>query len=355
MKDHRDRSRAYGQRPYDFDQRNGRLPQGPPHPHAGYSNFPSRNTRDYGEEGVDPSRRSTQIVPHHRSRNDNPGMARRRPYEIDEGGRSDIEDGFEDLGMDRRKSSAPDEPHGRQSGWPYYENDLNNFEEKAGRASSQDRSKQRRVIEPWRTTTDIVSYASDLDSFEEKAGRASSRDRPKQRRGIEPARTDKTFTDMLPYAAGGGPGSRPANVSPESRLGELKAELDAAEKEHKKAIDARYWMTGKESRDHNVKIVSIKNKIVDAKLKIFLIDPESELIDDDDLRRIPGVNYRGKVWTDRVHPPWMPASLLQMAKVCCHDTFSVTSANLSLSASTRLKYASKVLCAMDDEELLRQR
>lgn len=225
---------------------------------------PQDRTKPYGQRahGHEPDRRSTGGGPHQGSRSGS-DMTRRKIREIDEEGMDDFVDDFEEMGMDAGRNSTSGGPQGRRGTGRRFFYDMDNFDEEdidPHRPSARGGPQRRRDIKP--------RHLDNMDGFDEEdidPRRPSARGGPKGRRGAGPRYMDQTSTDMVPYVAGSGYGSKAQTANtPTAKskpsLGQLEAELDRVEMEQERLGD----------------------KIMRIKMEIYKIDPESERVGDSD-------------------------------------------------------------------------
>lgn len=230
---------------------------------------PQDRLKAYGQRahGHEPDRRSTGGGPHQGSRSGS-DMTRRKIREIDEEGMDDFVDDFEEMGMDARRNSTTGGPQGRRGTVRRFFYDMDGLDEEdiyPRRASTRVGPQERRDTRR--------RHLDDMNVFDEEdtnPRRPSAGGGPQGRRGAGPRYMDETSTDMVPYVAGSGYGSKAQTANPPTAnhptakskpsLGELEAELDRVEMEQERVGD----------------------KIMQIKMEIYKIDPESERVDDSD-------------------------------------------------------------------------
>lgn len=212
--------------------------------------------------GHEPDRRFTGGGPHQGSRSGS-DMTKRKIREIDEEGMDDFVDDFEEMGMDAGRNSTSGGPQGRRGTGRRFFYDMDDFDEEdidPHRPSARGGPQGRRETEP--------RHLDNMDGFDEEdidPRRPSARGGPQARRGAGPRYMDETSTDMVPYVAGSGYGSKTQTANPSTAkskpsLGKLEAELNRVEMEQERLGD----------------------KIMQIKMEIYKIDPESERVDDSD-------------------------------------------------------------------------
>ncbi|KAF6220461.1 hypothetical protein HO133_002893 [Letharia lupina] len=225
---------------------------------------PQDRSKAYGQRahGHEPDRRSTGGGPHQGSRSGS-DMTRRKIREIDEEGMDDFVNDFEEMGMDAGRNSTSGGPQGRRGTGRRFFYDMDDFDEEdidPRRPSARGGPQGRRDTRP--------RHLDNMDGFEGEdiyPRRASTRGGPQGRRGVGPRYMDETSTDMVPYVAGSGYGSKAQTANPSTAkskpsLGELEAELDRVEMEQERLGD----------------------KIMQIKMEIYRIEPESERFNDSD-------------------------------------------------------------------------
>ncbi|KAF6232541.1 hypothetical protein HO173_009209 [Letharia columbiana] len=208
----------------------------------------------------------------------------------------DFVDDFEEMGMDARRNSTSGGPQGRRGTGRRFFYDMDGLDEEdsyprraSTRVGPQERRDTRRrhlddmdVFDEEETNPRRPSagggpqgkrdikprHLDNMDGFEGEdiyPRRPSARGGAQGIRGAGPRYMDEISTDMVPYVAGSGYGSKAQTAKPPTAkskpsLDKLEAELDVVEMEQERLGD----------------------KIMQIKMEIYKIDPESERVDDSD-------------------------------------------------------------------------